>query len=96
MHLAENSLYITLSKILWAFEILPPLGDDGREEEVDVSDAAYEDGGNTLPKPFKVRFAVRNAKKEAVLRREWEEAEREGYWLGDRRVDAKGVVVECE
>ena len=61
MHLAENSLYITLAKILSAFETHPPLGENGDEHSVAVSDAAYEDGVNTLPKPYKIRFLARNA-----------------------------------
>jgi len=41
MHLAENSLFITLAKILWAFHIRPGETADGKEEKLDVSDAAY-------------------------------------------------------
>ncbi|KIW14361.1 hypothetical protein PV08_07143 [Exophiala spinifera] len=73
LHLAENSLFITLAKILWAFEIKPALGPDGKEEVVDVSDAAYEDGSNTVPRKYKVRFVMRNEKREMVLKEEWDE-----------------------
>lgn len=82
MHLAENSLFITLAKILWAFRIEPPEG-----EVVDVSDAAYEDGVNTLPKPCRLRFVPRNGERKAVLRREWDVARQEGFYLGDVRVE---------
>ena len=74
MHLAENSLFITLAKLAWAYEILPPTGPDGKEEPIDVSDAAYEDGANTVPKMYKVRFSVRNAQREKVLQEEWAQA----------------------
>ncbi|KAK7897228.1 hypothetical protein LTR67_005117 [Exophiala xenobiotica] len=74
LHLAENSLFITLAKILWAFEIKAPVGEDGKEEHVDVSDAAYEDGANTVPRKYKVRFMVRNAEREKVLKDEWARA----------------------
>jgi hypothetical protein len=92
MHLAENSLHITLAKILWAFEIHAPVGAEGREEEIDVSDAAYEDGVNTLPKPYNIRFVVRNAQRERVLQDEWARALAEGYYLGNVKVDAAGMV----
>lgn len=94
MHLAEASLFITIAKILWAFEIQPPLNKDGLAEPIDVSDSAYEDGVNTLPKPFKVRFAPRNDQRELVSKQEWETAKREGFYLGNIKVDATGVVVD--
>lgn len=92
MHLAENSLFITLAKILWAFQIRAPLTSDGKEEEVDVSDTAYDDGSNTLPKPFKVRFLVRNKTREQTLQREWQYALNEGYNLGNIKVNAAGMI----
>lgn len=88
MHLAENSLFITLAKVLWAFKILPP-----EDEAVDVSDEAYEEGANTVPKPYRVRFISRNKEREGLVKREWEEAETEGFWLGKVKVEARGVVV---
>lgn len=93
MHLAENSLLITLAKLLWAFEILPPVDEHGKPEKIDVSDDAYEDGGNTLPKPYRIRFRVRNKTRADVLEAEWEKARVEGYYLGSTRVDAKGMMV---
>ncbi|EXJ76403.1 uncharacterized protein A1O5_00911 [Cladophialophora psammophila CBS 110553] len=94
MHLAENSLFITLAKIIWAFDIRPPLDAEGREETVDVSDNAYEDTGNILPRPFRLRFIPRNEVRKSKLIEEWEQALREGYYLGDVKVDALGMVVE--
>ncbi|KAF2225595.1 putative O-methylsterigmatocystin oxidoreductase [Elsinoe ampelina] len=94
MHLAENSLFITIAKLIWAFEILPPLGANGKAEVVDVSDDAYEPGANTLPKPYKMRFVPRSREREAVLRQEWSTAQKEGFWLGDRKVEVQGMVVD--
>lgn len=94
MHLAENSLYITLAKILWTFEIRPHIGEDGKEELVDVSDDAYEEGTNTLPKLYKVRFLPYNSIREQVVRNEWETAKRDGYFLGDVKVTDAGMVVQ--
>ncbi|EAT87902.2 hypothetical protein SNOG_04142 [Parastagonospora nodorum SN15] len=42
VHLAENSMFIVLAKLLWAFDILPPLDEAGREVRVDTSDAAFD------------------------------------------------------
>lgn len=92
MHLAENSIFVVLAKVLWAFEIRPPMGADGKEEAVDVSDQAYEPGMNTLPKPFKLRFEPRNKKREQVMLTEWEKARADGYMLGSVKVDADGIV----
>lgn len=93
MHLAENSLFILLAKILWAFEIRAPLKTGGEEEDLDVSDNAYEPGVNTLPKPYRIRFIPRSAKRLEVLEKEWAKAKVEGYWLGNVKIDADGVVV---
>lgn len=94
MHLAENSLFITLAKILWAFRIEPGVGPDGDILSPDLSDDAYEAGINTLPKPFKARFVPRNESRARVLREEWTKAEKEGFMLGDVKVDSQGVVVD--
>ncbi|KAF1996676.1 cytochrome P450 [Amniculicola lignicola CBS 123094] len=88
MHLAENSMFIVLAKILWAFDILPPLGEDGREVEVDVSDGAFEAGGNTVPKAYRVRWVVRGEQRKELVEREAEVARKEGYVLRGEKVDA--------
>lgn len=93
MHLAENSLFITLAKILWAFEIRPCETVEGKEEVLDMSDEGYEPGSNTLPKPYRVRFIVRNKEVESTLEKEWGRAKTEGYHLGNVKVNSAGVVV---
>lgn len=93
LHLAENSLYITLAKILWAFKIEPPLDENGVALPIDLSDDAYEDGANTLPKPYKVRFTPRSQKRLDVLKEEWERAQEDGFYLGNIKVDVNGMVV---
>ena len=92
MHLAENSLFITLAKILWSFKIEPPLKPDGSFQEMDTSDDAYEPGSNTLPKSYKVRFLPRGAKREQVIRDEWTQAKKDGFYLGNVKVNVDGVV----
>jgi cytochrome P450 len=89
MHLAENSLGIVLAKLLWAFEILPPEG-----MKMDLSDEANEEGSNTLPKPYRVRFVPRSEEVVEVIRREWSDAQKNGFWLGTTKVNTAGVVVD--
>lgn len=62
VHLAENSMFIVLAKLLWGFEMLPPLDGEGREVEVEVdtSDDAFDDeGGMTSARVYGVRWKVR-------------------------------------
>lgn len=89
--LAENSLNIALSNMLWAFEILPPVV-DGVETEMDVSDDAYPDGGFTIPKPFAVRFVPRSKERLDIVKKQWETATQEGYELRGAPVDIDGMV----
>ncbi|KAF3387022.1 Cytochrome P450 monooxygenase yanC [Penicillium rolfsii] len=92
LHLAENSLFITIACLIWAFEILPPI-ENGKINPVDVSDAAYESGVNTLPKPSKLRFVPRSSTVQSTLTAEWTRAKSEGYMLGSIKVNAEGMVV---
>ncbi|KAH7093668.1 putative O-methylsterigmatocystin oxidoreductase [Paraphoma chrysanthemicola] len=92
LHLAENSLFITIACILWLFEIKPAIDDHGSEEEVDVSDAAYDEGVNTLPKPYKIRFVPRNEKRVQTLQKAWTNAQRDGFHLGSVKVNVDGMV----
>ncbi|KAH6995439.1 O-methylsterigmatocystin oxidoreductase [Ilyonectria destructans] len=92
MHLAENSLFITLAKILWAFHIAPPISAEGTEDVMDLSDNAYEPGMDTLPKRYKVRFVPRSEERRQIIVREWQTAAEEGFHLGNVKVDVTGMV----
>ncbi|RMZ77745.1 hypothetical protein DV737_g4194, partial [Chaetothyriales sp. CBS 132003] len=89
--LAENSLNIALSNILWAFEIRPPMV-GGVEAEMDLSDNAYPEGGFTIPKPFAARFLPRSADRLEIIKKEWQTAMQTGYELRGVAVDIDGVV----
>ncbi|KAJ5151788.1 hypothetical protein N7492_010083 [Penicillium capsulatum] len=81
IHLAENSMFITIAKTLWAFDLVPP-------GKVDLSHDAYEPGTVTIPKPFSLKFVCRNNKIENVLRKEWEVIEKaEGLHLATQGAD---------
>jgi len=83
MHLAENSLFITISRILWAFDILPGLDESGREIKPDTE--AYEKNTSlTSAIPFKARFVVRSEETRRMVVGEWKTAQKTGYTiLGD-------------
>lgn len=95
-HLAENSIFVVLSKILWAFDIRPRLENNEGDTEVsmEIDDDAFEPGANTIPKPFEARFLPRSLEREGVVRREWEKAQDDGYEIRGRRVDLAGIVVD--
>ncbi|CAN9327015.1 unnamed protein product [Alternaria alternata] len=92
VHLAENSMFIVLAKLLWAFDILPPLDQQGNELRVDTSDEAFDAvGSTTMAKPYRVRWKVRSKDIEDTIIREAAEAKRDGYVLRGVRVGEEGV-----
>lgn len=72
--LARNSLFIAVAKMLWTFDILPITEKDGSTRKYDTF--AYTEGFNVRPRPFECVIKVRSEKHEAVLKREFVEAEK--------------------
>lgn len=66
--LAANSLFIALSKILWAFDILPLQG-------VEYDTFKYTDGFNIRPQKFQCEIRVRSAAHKAVLDQDLRDSE---------------------
>jgi hypothetical protein len=63
-----------LAKLIWAYDILPAVDPQTGEPAVlDVDDCF--DGVLRFPKPFKVQFKARNAKRESIIRQSFKEAE---------------------
>ncbi|KAF2252951.1 cytochrome P450, partial [Trematosphaeria pertusa] len=91
LHLAENSMFIVLAKLLWAFDICPPLDEQARTMKVDLSDEAFEPGANTIPKPYRVRWVCRGEETRRAIEREAMEARREGYVLRGVKVGEEGI-----
>jgi cytochrome P450 len=70
---AEQGLFISIARTLWAFKISPAIDmKTGKEVPVDIF--AYTDGFNSKPLPFKCRIRVRGEKYVDIMRREYEEA----------------------
>ncbi|THH09691.1 hypothetical protein EW145_g1830 [Phellinidium pouzarii] len=79
MHLARNSLFINVARLLWAFDIVPALDKSGREIIPDSMN--YTDGFNSRPVSFDARFIPRSEKVKNVIKSEYASAqERLGSW----------------
>jgi hypothetical protein len=71
-------LFITIARILWAFDVQPGLDENGNEIKADTE--GYEPGLSlTSPKPFKARFIPRSEEKRKQILDEWTLARKEGY-----------------
>ncbi|CAH7688066.1 cytochrome P450 [Phakopsora pachyrhizi] len=57
IHIAERSLYITFSRILWAFEIIK-YTDDDKSSMIDLNN--FSTGFSSSPLPFKVKILPRD------------------------------------
>ncbi|KAH7394687.1 cytochrome P450 [Pyrenochaeta sp. MPI-SDFR-AT-0127] len=78
-HLAENSLIINISKLVWAFNITPGIdpvsgAQLSKEQVSDSIETAWTNGVLTAPKPFPVTLSVRSKKHQETIHRENEEA----------------------
>ncbi|KAF8168582.1 cytochrome P450 [Pholiota molesta] len=73
IHLALNSLFINISRILWAFDIKPALDNDGKEIIPDSNN--YTTGFNSRPVNFDCRFIPRSGKVTACIESEWQSAQ---------------------
>jgi hypothetical protein len=61
---------VNMAKLVWGFDLLP-----GSSQPVDVDiQGAYTDGFLTCPKKFPVRFVLRSAQHEEVIRKDYEAA----------------------
>ncbi|PSN75535.1 cytochrome P450 [Corynespora cassiicola Philippines] len=56
--LAEQGLWYSLGRMIWAYKILPALDEQGNEVKLDIF--AYTKSENMRPEPFKARFVPRS------------------------------------
>ena len=79
MHLARHSLFITIARILWAFDIVPLTNERG--EQVLPDRWNFTNGFNSKPVSFKCLVKPRTIRAAEYIEREWEGArERLGKW----------------
>jgi hypothetical protein len=94
-YIAYNSLFIVVARLLWAFDVERTYEVvDGVRVEVNIDSLARTDGLSSAPEPFEVNFKVRSEKAEEVVRREWDEAEKDVdvilERIGRAQLDLKG------
>ncbi|KAF8176725.1 cytochrome P450 [Mycena galopus ATCC 62051] len=74
-HLASNSMYLNVARILWGFDLSKARNEEGHEIEVDTF--AYTDGFNSVPLPFPMSIIPRSPGHLAIIERENEVAQEE-------------------
>jgi hypothetical protein len=68
-------LWIAIAKLLWAFDILPGVDEQGKVIEPNVNPKeAYSEGFLVCAKNFPARFRVRNDMRRQVIENEWDDA----------------------
>lgn len=72
MHIADRSIYLAISRLLWAFDFKRAIDPKTKKEIVpDMDDIA--DGMMCLPHPFPANIVPRNEYKAQCVRNEWAE-----------------------
>lgn len=72
MHIADRSIYLAISRLLWAFDFRRAMDADTKQEVVpDMDDLV--DGMMCFPSPFQANIVPRSAYKAQCVREEWAE-----------------------
>jgi len=75
VHVAERSLYINISRVLWGFNISKKVGPDGKVIE---PTQAMVRGFMSVPEMFECDIKPRSEGRAQIMKEEFEKAEREG------------------
>jgi Cytochrome P450 len=81
IHVAENSLFLLVSRVFWGFDVGFDVDGEGRRVEIDVD--AYAGGGLHKPDVFRARITPRSETHAEVMRREWDAVKSPLGTLGD-------------
>ncbi|EMD69700.1 hypothetical protein COCSADRAFT_76274 [Bipolaris sorokiniana ND90Pr] len=73
MHVAERSLFLAISRLLWAFDFRPARDEAG--EEIIPDPENLTEGTLSQPKPFPASITPRNKEKVTLIREEWAKME---------------------
>jgi hypothetical protein len=77
MHIADRSLFLAISRLLWAFDV------EAVEGEI-VDPSNLSEGLLVKPNPFKARIVPRSLQKSEAVRLHWqlveEQLEENGQW----------------
>jgi len=95
LHIAHNSLFINIARIMWAFDISKPLDENGKA--IEPSTDALP-GFLLTPVKFACHFQPRSAAHVKVIETAWAHAQEEGLvWGRGKRpkkvVEANGITV---
>ena len=71
-HIAQNSLFINIARLLWTFNIEHAY-ENGKRLEIDP--LAFTQGFNSRPLPFKASFYVRNPHRQRLVEKAYEQAD---------------------
>jgi hypothetical protein len=69
IYVAENSLFLLISRVLWGFDIGYDYDENGKKIGVDLN--KYAGGGLSKPMPFKARITPRSQRHADIIQREW-------------------------
>lgn len=75
MHVAERSLFLGLSRILWAFTIEPVV--DSAMKKILPDQEKLTQGFVCMPEEFRAKITPRSQTRAELVRREWHEAEKQ-------------------
>ncbi|KAF2196383.1 cytochrome P450 [Delitschia confertaspora ATCC 74209] len=73
IHVAERSLFLGISRMLWGFEFLPQKDTTGQEVMPDPNDLT--EGFIVVPRPFPANIKPRSERHAQIMREEWEKAQ---------------------
>lgn len=73
MHIAERSLFLGISRMLWGFKFLPKI--DGRGQDIIPDPNDFTEGFLVIPRPFPVDIKPRSEAHARVMRQEWDAAQ---------------------
>ncbi|KPI40314.1 Fumitremorgin C synthase [Cyphellophora attinorum] len=75
MHVAERSLFLGISRILWAFSISPAVDENGKRIIPDQEKLTQ--GFVCMPEDYPAALTPRSGTRANIIRKEWEEAQRD-------------------
>lgn len=73
MHIADRSLFLSISRLLWAFNFEKAVDDQGREIVPDEDD--FSEGLLVQPNPYQAKITPRSEKHAQAIRDEWEKCQ---------------------
>jgi len=74
MHVAERSLFLGMSRLLWAFNFEPEVDADGKPIIPDIE--RLTQGFVCMPEPYQARISPRSKERAELVEKEWSEAKR--------------------